>query len=83
MGEVLVVDVLVDIVGYHTARVLLPVLSVGRIRAANWTSEIPGGWTGWYKDDDRRLVFTPPMAGWIGVFMWLLALVAIIVATGR
>lgn len=78
-----VVDVLVDIAGYHTARVLLPILSMGRIGAASWTSERPGGWLGCYQDEERRLVFTPPMAGWIGVLMWLLTLVVVIVATGR
>lgn len=78
-----VVNVLVDIVGYHTARVILPLMSLGRIKVAHWTSERPGGWFGCYRDEKRRPVFTSEMAGSIGLLLWLLPLVIFIVATGR
>ncbi|MBB3952599.1 hypothetical protein [Aureimonas jatrophae] len=78
-----IVDVVVELIGYQTARMLLPVLSAGWIRAADLTSDQPGGWAGCYRDAERRLVFTPDMAGWIGILMWLLTLVLVIVATGR
>jgi hypothetical protein len=78
-----IVEVLVDIIGYYTAKVLLPLVSVGWIRVDAWSSEKPGGWFGCYRDEDRRLVFTATMAGWVGVFLWLLALVIFIVAIGR
>ncbi len=78
-----VVDVLVDVVGYYTAKVLLPLISLGWVRVDDWSSRKPGGWFGWYRDGDRRLVFTASMGGWIGVLLWLLTLVIFIVATGR
>ncbi|RFC62738.1 hypothetical protein DYI37_12235 [Fulvimarina endophytica] len=78
-----IVDVIVDLIGYQTARMLLPILSAGWIKVADLTSDEPGGWLGCYRDAERRLVFTSTMAGWIGVFMWLLILAIFIIATGR
>lgn len=75
--------VVVGLIGYQTAKVFLPIVSAGCIKAADLTSDKPGGWAGCYRDGERRLVFTPDMAGYLGVLTWLLTLVIFIVATGR
>lgn len=74
----LIGSTLLDALGYTTARLLVPILTFGRVRVQalraetqlhNWFgfSRSPGGW---------QLEAT--MAGWYGLFFWIAVLVAVL-----
>lgn len=73
-----VADVLLDLVGYGTARVLLPVLSFGTIRVQAMKS--PGqafSWSGFKRLPDGTYLCASDLAGWIGLSVWVVGLIVI------
>jgi len=75
----LVLDILLDWIGYRTARYLLPAVSFGRARADDLTSSRSGfNWLGLQRDVSGGLLFSATMASWIGVLFWALLLVAVL-----
>ncbi|HEY0330476.1 MAG TPA: hypothetical protein VGC77_15435 [Rhodopseudomonas sp.] len=77
----LVLDFLLDIIGYTTARMLLPVLTFGRIRVeAVESRDIGFNGLGFKRLPDGVLLCASDLAGWIGVLIWALLLVVIALA---
>ncbi|MBO9125681.1 MULTISPECIES: hypothetical protein [unclassified Rhizobium] len=75
----LVVDFLLEVIGYTTARMLLPLASRGRIRVQGISSGEGGfNWLGFKRAADHSLLCEASMAGWIGLLPWVLLIAAII-----
>ena len=75
----IVLDLLFDWLGYRTARLFLPIFTLGRARADEFTSSRPSfNWLGVQRDSGGKLLFSATMAGWIGVLFWILLLVAVL-----
>lgn len=65
-------DILFDILGYYTARFVLPIISRGRVRAEKLSVQNTSyNIFGFRKAENRKLYFSFTMAGWIGVFIWI------------
>lgn len=63
----LVVSCLIDVVGYNVARLILPLVSFGRIRVAAFGSyQRDSGWTGGRRDQLGRIELGESAAGEIG-----------------
>ncbi|OPF93177.1 hypothetical protein [Rhodopseudomonas palustris] len=76
-----VVDVLLDLVGYGTARVLLPVLSFGTIRVQTMKSPSQTfNWSGFKRLPDGTYLCASDLAGWMGLSVWGVGLIAIFAA---
>nr|WP_040326269.1 hypothetical protein [Aurantimonas manganoxydans] len=72
-----------DVVGYTTARLLLPALSFGKLRVQTLRSSEGGfNWFGFRHETDGRILVESNMAGWLGLFVWIAALVVVIVFVG-
>lgn len=77
----LVVDFLLDIIGYGTARMLLPLLTFGRIRVEAVKSRDAGfNSLGFKRLPGGELLCASDLAGWVGVLIWALLLVVIALA---
>jgi hypothetical protein len=73
-----ILDILIAIVGYTTARLLLPLLSFGKVYAQPVKSgKERFNALGFRLDQNKRIEVESTMAGWIGIFLWIV--VAIIV----
>ncbi|QUS55789.1 hypothetical protein [Pseudovibrio brasiliensis] len=67
-------DILFDILGYYTARFVLPIISLGHIRAEELSVQNTSyNIFGFRKAENCKLYFSFTMAGWIGVFIWIFA----------
>ncbi|MGO3927802.1 hypothetical protein [Rhodopseudomonas pseudopalustris] len=76
-----VLDLLLDFVGYGTSRVLVPLLSFGNIRVQAVKS--PGqmfNWSGFKRLPDDTYLCSSDLAGWIGLSVWVVGLIAIFAA---
>jgi hypothetical protein len=77
--DLLVVDFLLEVIGHTTARVLLPLASLGKIRVQGVSSAEGGfNWLGFKRGPDGSLLCESSMAGWIGLLPWVLLIAAII-----
>jgi hypothetical protein len=66
-------DILLEVIGYSTARLLLPVITFGRVRVQPLKSPASGfNWIGFRRDRDGRLICSAPIAGALGLFIWML-----------
>lgn len=75
----LIGGILLDVLGYTTARLLVPIVTFGRVRVQALRAEPQGSnWFGFSRaaDGSRRLEAT--MAGWYGLFAWIAALIAML-----
>lgn len=73
-------DVISEIVGYTTARILLPNLSFGKLRVQEIASSEGGfNWFGFRRNSDGTILVESTMAGWLGLFVWIAALVLLTV----
>lgn len=76
-------DMIGDVVGYTTARYLLPALSFGKLRVQTLCSSEGGfNWFGFRRETDGSILVESNMAGWLGLFVWIAALVVVIVFVG-
>lgn len=80
MGIVLLLfDTIFCAVGYATARILLPILTLGRVRVdALLHTETGFNWLGFKRLPDGILLCDSILAGWFGVFVWAFVLVGIL-----
>ena len=72
----IVFDVLLDGLGYWTARLLVPALSLGYLQVDQSISdEIGFNWLGLKRmRDGHAHLLSATMAGWVGLFFWIFAL---------
>ncbi|KOF17898.1 hypothetical protein AC244_16190 [Ensifer adhaerens] len=67
------IDVLLELFGYTTARLVLPIITLGKVRVQSITSAERGfNWLGFKRVEDGSLICHADMAGFIGVMLWLL-----------
>lgn len=72
-------DFVLDVVGYTAGRVLLPILSFGKIQVDGLTSdEIGFNWLGFKRLPDGKLLCSAETACWIGILFWALVLVIVL-----
>lgn len=74
-----IVDFILEVIGYTTARILLPLISFGKIRVEAVSSNERGfNWLGFKRTSDHGFLCETSMAGWIGLLPWALLIVAIL-----
>ncbi|WP_321341274.1 hypothetical protein [uncultured Cohaesibacter sp.] len=67
-----VYDVLLEAVGYSTARILLPIVAFGYISVEPISSEEKGySCLGFKSSKDSRYLWDATMAGWLGLIPWV------------
>jgi len=72
-----IIDFILEVVGYTTARLLLPIISLGSIRVQTVSSDETGfNWFGFKRLEGGGFVCQAPMAGWIGLIPWTLMFIA-------
>ena len=72
-------ETILDLFGYATARVLLPIVTFGKARAATVSEdEYKYNWLGARRETDGTIVLDSPTAGWVGYFFWLFVLAVIL-----
>lgn len=74
-----IVDFILEVIGYTTARVFLPLVSLGKIRVQTVSSSEGGfNWLGFKRTSEGVLICETSMAGWIGLLPWVFLITAII-----
>jgi hypothetical protein len=74
----LILDFLIDMIGYATARFALPLLSFQKIYAQPVRSDRKRfNALGYRFDENKRIEVEATMAGWIGVFIWIIIFIII------
>jgi hypothetical protein len=72
------VDIILVAIGYTTARILLPTLTLGKVKVeALSPGEAGFNWLGFKRLNDSVLLCEASLAGWIGVLIWVLVLVIV------
>ncbi|MBM3091625.1 hypothetical protein GFB56_12460 [Ensifer sp. T173] len=75
------IDVLLELFGYTTARLVLPIITLGKVRVQPIASADRGfSWLGFKRVADGSLMCRADMAGLIGVLLWLLTAVLFFVS---
>jgi hypothetical protein len=79
---VIFLDFILDVVGYTTARLLLPTLTFQKVKVDVLSSnEVGFNWLGFKRLPNGALLCDADSAGWIGALSWLIVFaVAITVA---
>ena len=74
----LVVDFILEVIGYTTARILLPIVSLGNLRVEQVSSNETGfNWAGFKRGENGGFMCQAPMAGWIGLIPWTVLFVTL------
>lgn len=74
----MIVDIILEVIGYTTARLVLPIITLGKVRVESITSAERGfTWLGFKRNRDGSLICQAPMAGLIGLLLWILVLIFI------
>jgi len=76
-----ILDILTEIVGYSTARFLLPILSLQRVHAEPVRPNNKGqfNWMGYRFDGNNGIEVEATMAGWIGLAFWTAILIVVLI----
>lgn len=75
----IVLDFILEMIGYTTARIVLPLITLGKVRVERLSSTETGfNWFGFKRAPDGALLCQAPMAGWIGLIPWVLAVMVIV-----
>lgn len=75
VGEVLV-RVIVEVIGYGTGRVVIPLLSLGKARVDEWSARrYLTTFKLWWRED-RQVVFSGGTAAFLGVVFWIAVAIA-------
>jgi hypothetical protein len=78
----LIASIFVDMIGYATARALLPIITMGKVSVQSVSSNEMGfNWFG-YKVVDGKVLFSSTMGGWIGLFIlgFLISIVILLIS---
>ncbi|THV19760.1 hypothetical protein [Peteryoungia ipomoeae] len=74
-----IIDFIFEVIGYTTAKLVLPLITFGKVRVQSISSTERGfNWLGFKRATDGSLICQAPMAGWIGLVPWLLVAVFIV-----
>jgi hypothetical protein len=81
---VIFLDFILDVVGYTTARLLLPTLTFQNVKVDVLSSDQIGfNWLGFKRLPNGALLCDADSAGWIGALSWLIVLAVAITITQR
>lgn len=78
-----ILDIIVEMIGYNTARILLPAVSFGKWRVQRVFSRSPQdesvhipafNWFGVRPVGEKNVEVEATMAGWIGTLVWIIFL---------
>jgi hypothetical protein len=73
------VEFILDVIGYTTSRLLLPMLTFQRVKVDGLSSGQTGyNWLGFKRLSDGVLLCDSTSAGWMGALFWVLVLVIIV-----
>jgi hypothetical protein len=78
------IEMIVDVLGYATARVLLPLLTFGTVRVGRPSpAAIQFGWHGFGRASNGIHVCRAGTASWLGLIPWAVGvIIAIVVVRG-
>ncbi|OOO17959.1 hypothetical protein EFR00_32715 [Rhizobium sophoriradicis] len=75
----IIIDFILEVIGYTTARLMLPLITLGKVRVQSVSSTETGfNRLGFKRVPDGSLICQAPMAGWIGLMPWVLVVVLIV-----
>ncbi|OHV81963.1 hypothetical protein LCM4579_18445 [Ensifer sp. LCM 4579] len=75
----IIIDFILEVIGYTTARLVLPLITLGKVRVQSVSSTETGfNWLGFKRVPDGSLICQSPMAGWIGLIPWVVLVVLIL-----
>lgn len=75
----IVLDLVLEMIGYTTARIVLPLVTFGKVRVERLSSTDTGfNWFGLKRAPDGALLCQASMAGWIGLIPWIFAVAVIV-----
>jgi hypothetical protein len=73
----LIGGILLDVLGYTTARLLVPIATFGSVRVQALRAEPQrSNWFGFSRAADGSCQLEATMAGWYGLVFWIAALIA-------
>ncbi|MCB1479738.1 MAG: hypothetical protein KDJ62_12890 [Rhodobiaceae bacterium] len=72
----IIIDIITDFIGHTTAKLVLPLLTFGKLRVAPLASSETGfNWLGCKRQADGTILIASDTAGYIGLIPWILALI--------
>ena len=75
----LIGSILLDALGYTTARLIVPILTFGRVRVQALRGEPRRhNWFGFARAADGSSELEATMAGWYGLFFWIALVIAVL-----
>ncbi len=73
----LIGSIFLDVLGHTTARLLFPLLTLGRVRVQSLRAEPQRhNWFGLARSADGSCQLEASMAGWYGLFFWIAVVIA-------
>lgn len=78
-GHLIIIDFILDAIGYTTARITLPLITFGKVQVEPISSTETGfNWWGFKRMSGGAMLCQAPMAAWIGLIPWVLAIALLI-----
>ncbi|WP_455873403.1 hypothetical protein [Rhizobium yanglingense] len=75
----IIIDFILDVMGYTTARLTLPLVTFGKVQVEPISSTETGfNWWGFKRTTDGVLLCQAPMAGWLGLIPWVLGIALVV-----
>lgn len=75
----IIIDFILEVIGYTTSRLVLPLITLGKVCVQSVSSTETGfNWLGFKRVPDGSLICQAPMAGWIGLIPWVLVVALLI-----
>jgi hypothetical protein len=72
-------SILLDALGYTTARLLVPIVTFGSVRVQALRAETRRhNWFGFSRNPDGSCQLEATMAGWYGLFFWIVVGIAVL-----
>ncbi|WEX75156.1 hypothetical protein PYH37_000521 [Sinorhizobium numidicum] len=74
-----IIDFILEVIGYTTARLILPLITRGKVRVEPASSTETGfNWLGFKRVSDGALLCHAPMEGWFGLIPWVLVIALVV-----
>lgn len=75
--------ILLDVLGYTTARLLVPIVTFGSVRVQALRAEPQrSNWFGFSRAADGSCQIEATMAGWYGLFFWVAMAIVVLALLG-
>jgi hypothetical protein len=74
----IVIDFIIEVISYTTARLMLPLLTFGKVKVESPSSaKAKFNWLGFTRLSNGVLLCEAPLAGWIGLIPWVLVIILV------